>query len=181
MCFVDYCDRVERGRTGLCENHYARRGRGELEWWLPSQKEKSGEERFLGKVNKLGGFADFSDPRVRIGPEDGECWIWTGTASKGYGSLRHQSVDHKAYRFSYELYVGPIPSGLQIDHLCRRTLCVHPRHLEPVTPRENRIRAVLPECKRGHEYIEGSFYLKKNGSRQCKECNLIGARERRAH
>ena len=52
-----------------------------------------------------------------------------------------------AHRFAYEEYVGPIPDGLQIDHLCRNKWCVNPEHLEPVTCRENALRGVAPSVR----------------------------------
>lgn len=92
------------------------------------------EERFWPKVDKDG-------PLPRWAPFLGPCWIWTGSRSGGgYGrfvvdTTRRESTG--AHRFSYELLVGPIPEGLQIDHLCRVRACCNPAHLEPVTTAEN--------------------------------------------
>ena len=62
------------------------------------------------------------------------CWIWRGRiAPNGYGRLGSKY----AHRVMYELHVGPIPTGLDVDHLCRVRHCVNPRHLEPVTRSEN--------------------------------------------
>lgn len=63
-----------------------------------------------------------------------------------------------AHRFAYERFVGTIPAGLQIDHLCRTRLCVNPAHLEPVTNRENVLRglaATRTHCAKGHPVIDG--------------------------
>lgn len=83
----------------------------------------------------------------------------------------------RAHRFAYELHKGPIPKGLEIDHLCRNTLCVNPNHLEAVTHRENVRRGTSPtarnamksECKRGHPLDEKNTYLDGTG-RKCKKC-----------
>lgn len=73
------------------------------------------------------------------------CWVWTGAVNggSGYGHFGNAGVTLSAHRFSYEHHVGPIPDGLQIDHLCRNRLCVNPAHLEPVTAAENLARARL--------------------------------------
>ena len=70
------------------------------------------------------------------------CWIWRGTILKiGYGSCSYRHRATYAHRIAYEIYVGPIPRGLELDHLCRVTRCVNPAHLEPVTHAENMRRA----------------------------------------
>lgn len=64
------------------------------------------------------------------------CWIWNGstTGKDGrYGQFIVNGRPFKAHRWSYEDHKGTIPDGLELDHLCRVTLCVNPDHLEPVT------------------------------------------------
>ncbi len=73
------------------------------------------------------------------------CWLWTASRGRsGYGQIqigRKSRNGHNspalAHRVSYELFVGPIPEGLQLDHLCETRACVNPDHLEPVTNQEN--------------------------------------------
>ena len=65
-------------------------------------------------------------------------WLWTtARESEGYGVLNVDGRLTLAHRFAYELFHGPIPQGLEIDHLCMVKHCVNPDHLEPVTHREN--------------------------------------------
>lgn len=69
------------------------------------------------------------------------CWHWQGAVtSSGYGSVSHEGRIWSTHRLAYELLVGLIPEGLQIDHLCLNKLCCNPAHLEPVTAQENRRR-----------------------------------------
>jgi hypothetical protein len=66
------------------------------------------------------------------------CWIWQRSLRNGYGQLaRCQNGERYAHRFYYIELRGPIPAGLDLDHLCRIRACVNPDHLEPVTRAEN--------------------------------------------
>jgi len=72
------------------------------------------------------------------------CWQWTASRHPlGYGRMGLGGKDGGmayAHRVSYELHFGPIPNGLELDHLCRNPGCVNPKHLEPVSHRENLLR-----------------------------------------
>lgn len=101
------------------------------------------------------------------------CWIWTGAhTSKSYGSASHEGRVWSAHKLAYTLLIGPVPDGLQLDHLCRCKSCCNPAHLEPVTARMNLLRAVRKEsCVRGHEYTPENTIPKKGGSqRNCRTC-----------
>jgi len=110
------------------------------------------------------------------------CWNWTASVGgHGYGQFSVKK-DGKwgpqlAHRVSYELHIGPIPEGLQIDHLCRNKSCVRPDHLEPVTQRVNILRSDAPSavahrtdtCKRGHNLTDAR--VRSNGARECRACS----------
>jgi hypothetical protein len=113
------------------------------------------------------------------------CWNWIGAIFKkkyggNYGQLRMGGCNgrvKKAHRLSYEYFIGQIPDGLEIDHLCRNTLCVNPDHLKPVTHIENcrrRRDSGLPSCKYGHKYTPETTYIRPdNGRRECKICMKV--------
>lgn len=122
---------------------------------------------------------------------EGECIAWTSTCNrKGYGQFGHGGRMHAAHRWAYERWVGPIPEGLTIDHLCENKACVRLDHLEPVTNAENTRRAMERRgnrCRRGHDLtLPGAVYWfeqEKRGrvyqARQCLRCrDITGARYR---
>jgi len=137
------------------------------------------EERFWSKVAKL------DNPNG--------CWLWTAATNgeAGYGVFNvmgHRPGRHiLAHRYSYETLIGPIPIGLELDHLCRIRRCVNPAHLEPVTRQTNLLRGigVVPEraaqthCVRKHPLDLFNTYHWR-GHRRCKQCNNMKAREYRA-
>lgn len=140
------------------------------------------QRRFWAKVNLDG---------PESGLVDGRCWLWTGATTKtrgqGYGHfcLRH-GVLLMAHRVGYELVFGPIPQGLQLDHVCRTQLCVRADHLEPVTQQVNLLRGDTASarnsrkthCNRGHEFI-GENYILRRGAKECVICRRMRAQSYR--
>jgi len=113
------------------------------------------------------------------------CWEWQAAKNDlGYGQLTLPGKKRVyAHRFSYEKHVGPIPEGMDLDHLCRNPSCVNPDHLEPVTHRENMHRGASPSitvflsgrCARGHEMTGDNVYWSPTvpGKRECRKCMRI--------
>jgi hypothetical protein len=115
------------------------------------------------------------------------CWLWTGALTgSGYARMNHHGKHVTAHRAMYELVVGPVPKGLDLDHLCRMRRCINPAHLEPVTRAENLrrgiqagvnvINAAKTHCLRGHPLSGDNVRLETTGSRRCRTCE----RKRRA-
>lgn len=97
--------------------------------------------------------------------DGGGCWLWAGYRNpKGYGP----------HRRAYEALVGPVPDGMQLDHLCRVRHCVNPEHLEPVTAQENVLRSPLvtprTSCRRGLHPWPEYVYVRPSGERECTGC-----------
>lgn len=119
------------------------------------------------------------------------CWIYNGKdpCSSGYQRWYVGGKRYLVHRWTYEHFVGPIPDGHQIDHLCRVPPCCNPEHLRPLTPRQNAllsptaapaVNARKTHCKRGHLFDKTNTRIERNGARQCRACINERARRRRA-
>jgi hypothetical protein len=123
---------------------------------------------------------------------DSGCWLWTGaTTGSGHRLVYGRFYDSEQRRvgmathWSYIRSGRNIGKGLELDHLCRNTLCVNPDHLEAVTRRENVVRGTSPNainarkthCIRGHELTQQNCYATKwPRARQCKQCAQLASR-----
>lgn len=119
-CLVNGCDGdMRHGGRGYCSTHHARLQRHGT---ISDPVYRTAAERFQAFIEVEG---------------DG-CWRWVGgISSTGYGKFWLDGKTIPAHRVSYEMHVGVIPGGMEIDHLCRVRSCVNPEHLQPVTGREN--------------------------------------------
>lgn len=127
--------------------------------------------------------SDIIDLYVEKSP--GGCWLWSGPVTAGYSKAWFDGKSITGHRLMYTHYVGVVPAGLQLDHLCRNRLCVNPYHLEPVTSRENNLRnpnSVLSinlgktHCVHGHELSGDNLYVTPAGRRNCRACRVAAAR-----
>lgn len=103
----------------------------------------------------------------------GDCWLWTGyVMPNGYGQFRWPGGS-LAHRYAYETTNGPIPDGLDLDHLCRTRNCVRPDHLDPVPRVVNLLRGARKTaqttCKNGHP-LAGDNLKPRSRQRQCRAC-----------
>ena len=165
----------------MCKKHWRRWRNGKdinEKTWV----DKTVEERFWGKVNKL---------------TDDKCWKWTGATRGKEGVLYGVAWDGEkligAHRYSYELRHGEIPEGgeyrgMCVCHSCDTPLCVNPDHLFLGTHKNNmedkvkkgRGTGSITHCKRGHEFTDKNTYVAKGGFRHCKRCRLIRETKRKA-
>lgn len=130
--------------------------------------------------------------RVKIEPASertglGPCWVWTGTVvSNGYARPLFGDRSRALHRVTYEMDIGPIPAGLELDHLCRVRRCCRPQHLEAVTHRVNMERgawALKTHCKRNHPFSGDNLAMKPSQfgqQRRCRECTRVGNRASKA-
>lgn len=178
-CTIEGCDEpVLVAKRGWCRKHYCR--------WQRHGDPLGGRHGYgLTPEQRFWLYVDKTDA----------CWLWTGgvhsrKAKNPYGifsSNGQADGQMLAHRFAYELLVGPIPPGAEIDHLCRQTLCVRPDHLQPVTHIDNVMRGESPSarhraktaCPQGHPYDSfgrGGFL---RFCRQCRNANARAAYARR--
>jgi hypothetical protein len=114
-----------------------------------------------------------------------------GPKSDGYGlfylTRNGRGTTIHAHRYAWQLLIGPIPDGLQLDHLCRTRSCVNVFHLEPVDGRTNTLRGLTlaaanlakTHCPQGHEYDAANTYRPPGStSRECRACKAERGRER---
>lgn len=179
-CSIDGCDRTQVAR-GFCHPHWRR-------WRKTATPDEMRKptliERFWRHVDKAG-------PLPKWAPFLGPCWLWTGsTKEAGYGQFNAEKRNVRAHRFAYELVVGPIPAGLELDHLCMVTGCVNPAHLEAVTKAENLrraggwagVNARKTKCDNGHPFDEDNTYVDGKGRRSCRACHRANeSRRQRQH
>jgi hypothetical protein len=125
------------------------------------------------------------------------CWLWEGKPNKsGYGQVRDRGRWPVVHKIVYEALVGPVPDGLQLDHLCHdpRTCnlgeecphrrCVRPSHMTPVTPKQNTLRSnavtalngAKSQCVNGHEFTEENTYIRPKGGRTCRVCTRLASK-----
>ena len=112
------------------------------------------------------------------------CWLWIGASNGKYGNFyvsggRQNRLVVSPHRFSYVLHNGPIPEGLEVDHMCQNTYCVNPDHLQAVTRKQNRqlqsSRRIT--CKNGHPL--DNIYVDRVGKKHCRYCSRDVDRKRR--
>lgn len=153
---------MSRHPRSVCRRAYAH-------WPMPFVSTKTPLERFHEKYEV---------------DEESGCWLWTAatTGTAGYGSFqlaRRRSVN--GHSWYWQQVNGPVPKGLELDHLCGVRRCVNPDHLEPVTHLENvrrgrsaasnRARAKLNKCRRGHDLTpENTYVAPGTGKRKCLTC-----------
>lgn len=125
-CAAEGCPRLRQSNAPWAKNIYCAKhhARARLHGDPHHERFVSPWERFVD--------------RVQVAAND--CWLWLGSgAGRGdaYGQFWFNNQTGLAHRFAYETMVGPIPGGMELDHLCRVQKCVNPAHLEPVTAKEN--------------------------------------------
>lgn len=168
-CSVDGCEKPARSK-GMCTRHYDQQRRPTSRPWRALNGSTVAEKIVSNH---------------EVSPEG--CWRWTGAhRAGGYAVIWDGERTRQAHRVAYEVAIGPIPEGLQIDHVkargCAHRDCVNPAHLEAVTCQENLRRGDGPSaraqrqthCIHGHEFTPENTRFDDRGYRTCRTC----ARER---
>jgi hypothetical protein len=168
------------GRRFLCSKKAARKGARARRFctpacgyaWRTRRSEETALARLWAKVDKDG-------PAPGDRPDLGACWIGASRRPDGYVTVYVAGRTVLGHRLAYESASGPIPDGLELDHLCRRPGCVRPSHLEAVTHRENIARGASPAwithqtgvCQRGHVMTgKALMVVGTTGARLCRVC-----------
>jgi hypothetical protein len=100
------------------------------------------------------------------------------TRSNGYAFMYYAPKGKaiKAHRAAWMLANGPVPKGMVLDHMCKDRACINLKHLRVVTQQKN-IMAGLhnidnrSHCNQGHPFVKENIMVRKNGKRECAECN----------
>lgn len=167
-CSIEACQKRRLCR-GWCRSHYERWVKYGDPLGQPKPQYPPLAERVAARIDPNGPVLDEAL---------GRCWNWVGDVNhSGYAVYKTTGRGSGAYRFVYEMHVGPVPDGLELDHLCRNRLCVNPAHLEPVTHQENCRRAaafrVLSSCG-----TVGAYRRHLKAKERCELC-LAAMNERR--
>lgn len=110
----------------------------------------------------------FSDGRACYRLNRDGCWIWQGAKNdRGYPQVRVNGTTGYAHRYYYLALIGPIPSGLELDHLCRTRLCCNPQHLEPVSRAENVRRGACTKLR-----VDEVRFIRYAAARGVKQATL---------
>lgn len=114
--------------------------------------------------------------------DENNCHVWQGSINdRGYGNIKYHNSTKRVHVLTYELTKGPVPDGLELDHLCKNIECCNIDHLEAVTHAVNVERGdlkfvsgkkakLITHCPKGHEYAGDNLYIHPKGYRYCKAC-----------